>query len=91
MELKDRLVSIVNAACDEERKYIASLSKEQLEVQGLPDHWSPKDEIAHIAYWKMQRARAMAIGSTEPLDGGDDIDHVNEGVFEKYRDMSWRK
>lgn len=90
MELKSKLIELIEQASKEERALFARLSEDERSVRGEPDRWSPKDVIAHLAAWKTRLAEnlaAAARGETPVRD--EDYEAVNAKVFEENRDRSW--
>jgi len=60
MELKSKLVALIERASQEEQALFAKLSEEERAVRGEPDRWSPKDVIAHLAAWRGRMAENLA-------------------------------
>ena len=60
MELKPKLIELIEHASKEEQALFAKLSEDERSVQGEPDRWSPKDVIAHLAAWKTRMAEDLA-------------------------------
>ncbi|MCP4538136.1 MAG: ClbS/DfsB family four-helix bundle protein [Chloroflexi bacterium] len=90
MELKSKLVELVEHAFQEEQMLINKLSEAERLVVGEPDCWSVKDIIVHIAGWKTRLAEnlvAAASGGT-PVRY-EDFEAVNAKEFEENRDRSW--
>ncbi len=90
MELKSKLIQLIEYTSKEEQALFARLSEDERAVRGEPDRWSPKDTIAHLAAWKTRLAEnlaAAARGETPVRD--EDYEAVNAKVFELNRDRSW--
>jgi len=92
VELKSKLVELIEHAFKEEQTLFDNLSEEERSVAGEPDRWSPKDVIAHLAGWKARLAENLAAAA----GGGtvvryDDFEAVNAREFEEQRDWSWSK
>jgi tetratricopeptide (TPR) repeat protein len=90
MELKSKLIELIEHTSQEEQALFARLSEDERAVRGEPDRWSPKDTIAHLAAWKTRLAEdlaAAARGETPVRD--EDFEVVNARVFELNRDRSW--
>lgn len=90
MELKSKLIELIERACEEEQMLFDKLSEDERSVAGEPDRWSPKDVIAHLAGWKARLAEnlAAAAGGETPVRY-DDFEAVNAREFEENRDRSW--
>ena len=95
MELKSKLVELIEHAFKEEQALFDSLSEDERSVAGEADRWSPKDVIAHLAGWKARLAENLtaAAGGGTPVryDGYDHFEAVNAREFEEKRDWSWSK
>ena len=90
MELKSKLIEVIEQASKEEQALFARLSEDERSVRGEPDRWSPKDVIAHLAAWKTRLAENLAVaarGETPVRD--EDFEAVNARDFEEYRDRPW--
>lgn len=90
MELKSKLIELVERAFQEERTLYDKLSEAERSVVGQPDRWSPKDVIVHLAGWKARLAGnlVMAANGGTPVRY-DDFEAVNAKEFEENRDRSW--
>jgi hypothetical protein len=90
MELKSKLIELIEHTSKEEQALFARLSEDERAVRGEPDRWSPKDTIAHVAAWKTRLAEYLATaarGETPVRD--EDYEAVNVQIFEENRDRSW--
>ncbi|MDY6877961.1 MAG: ClbS/DfsB family four-helix bundle protein [Chloroflexota bacterium] len=92
MELKSKLVELIESAFKEEQTLFDNLSEDERSVAGEPDRWSPKDVIAHLSGWKTRLAENLAAAAS----GGTvvryaDFEAVNAKEFEERRDWSWSK
>jgi hypothetical protein len=91
MEIREKLVEILQRTREEEERFIAGLSDEERAAVGTPEAWAIKDTIAHLAEWQLrvgQRLAAARQGESPPTFEGD-IDDLNAAVFEQYRYQSW--
>ena len=90
MELKNKLLSLLKRAYEEERALVAKLSDEERAAIGTLEQWSTKDTIAHTAAWKERRAQNITAASRgETPSVSNDIDQVNAEIFEENRNRSW--
>jgi hypothetical protein len=90
MELKSKLIELIEHTSKEEQALFARLSEDERAVRGEPDRWSPKDTVAHLAAWKTRMAEYLATaarGETPVRD--EDYEAVNAKIFEENRDRSW--
>lgn len=90
MEIKSRLIELVERASAEEQALVAKLSEGERSTPGQPDRWGPKDVIAHMAGWTARLAEnlAAAAGGGE-LVRYDDYEAVNAREFIEYRRRPW--
>jgi len=90
VELKSKLIALIERAFKEEQILIDKLSESERSARGEPDHWSPKDMIVHLAGWKERLAENLAAAATGgTLERYADFEAVNAAEFEQYRDMPW--
>jgi len=86
---KAELLAKVAQSRAEFEALLAQLSDEQMLQPGLPGGWTPKDALAHIAWWA-RRAHIVisaVVSGQEPeysLDESD-VDNVNRQTYEKNR------
>lgn len=92
MEIKPKLIALIERGCEQEQALFASLSEDERAVKGKPDRWSPKDVIAHLAAWKTRMADNLAAAARgEAPVRYDDFEETNARDFEAYRDEPWPK
>jgi len=90
MEIKAKLVDLLQRAHEEERTFFASLGDDERSAIGTPEHWSVKDVTAHLAEWKARMGqRLVAARRNETPPKYDDVDEANAEIFEQYRHQSW--
>jgi hypothetical protein len=90
VELKRKVVGLIERALEEEQALFDRLSEEERSVVGEPDGWSSKDVMVHSAKWKARLAAnlgAAASGGTPVRH--EDYETINAKEFEEYRDRSW--
>jgi tetratricopeptide (TPR) repeat protein len=90
MELKSKLVELVERASAEEQALFAKLSEDERSTPGLPDRWGPKDVIAHLAGWNARLAENLAAAASGgKLERYDDYLAVNAREFAEYQHRPW--
>jgi tetratricopeptide (TPR) repeat protein len=92
MDVKAKLIRLLETAHREEQIYVGKLTEAERSAVGAADCWSPKDTIGHLAEWKKrmaERLQAGAGGKTPPRF--EDIDQENAGIFQQYRSVSWEE
>lgn len=90
MDLKPKLIELVQHAYQEEQTFIGKLSDEERSALGESDQWAPKDVINHLAGWKLRLADNLiaAAGEGTPVRY-DNFLEINDQEFEEYRDKPW--
>ena len=90
MELKSKLVELVERASAEEQARLAKLSEDERATPGRSDRWGPKDVIAHLAGWKARLAENLAAAASGgKLERYDDYLAVNAREFIEYQHRPW--
>jgi tetratricopeptide (TPR) repeat protein len=90
-QLASSLIDLFGRAQTDQRELLAVLSDDERAAIGTADHWSVKDTVLHIAFWKNRqvgRLSAAARGET-PVEL-DHEDRVNARVFEEWRARPWQ-
>lgn len=88
--LKPMLLDLLNATQAAQQKLITELSDTEREALGTAAHWSARDHVAHLTFWKRHLAltlAALACGETPPSKG--DAQVLNAQVFERHRQRPW--
>jgi len=90
MTLKDKLLSLLKLAHQEEQTLYASLDENERSEIGTLEQWSAKDTLEHIIYWKeyMVRNIAATLRNEKPGKRGDE-NKINAEVFEANKNNSW--
>ena len=74
MDIKAKLVDLLQRAREEERTFFASLSNDERSAVGTPECWSVKDVVAHVAEWKARMGqRLVAARRNETPPKYDDV------------------
>jgi tetratricopeptide (TPR) repeat protein len=90
VDLKRRLLDLLERAYEEERMFVQGLSDGERSAVGTPEQWSAKDMIAHIAAWKGRAAQVLAaLRSVEPGPGFDGLDQINARTFAEHQNLPW--
>jgi hypothetical protein len=92
MNLKQRLVQLLEYAYRKEQIFIQNLTDEERSIAGNTKEWSAKDTIAHIAAWKgwgSQVLAALRYGEPGSSSGFDDLAAFNAKVFEEAQALTW--
>ena len=86
------LASVIDLAADQERSFLTLLTSEERMEEGSFQHWSARDTLAHIAYWRQQMAdklHALANPAVDTWKLGDD--EQNAIVYKAYHHLSWEE
>src|SRR3954469_12222528 len=89
-QLKNGVIDLLGRAQFDQRELLAALTDPERAAIGTADHWSVKDVVLHIAFWKnreVERLGAAARGET-PVDL-EHYNQVNARVFEEWRERPW--
>jgi len=90
VDLKLRLLDLLERAYEEEQVFVQRLSDEERSAVGAPEQWSAKDVIAHIAAWKERAAQVLAaLRSGEPGPDFEGLDQINARIFEENQNLTW--
>jgi tetratricopeptide (TPR) repeat protein len=90
MELKLKLLDLVECAYRQEQIFVQSLSDEERSAASTLERWSAKDTIAHIAAWKERAAQVLvALQSGEPGPGFDGLNQFNARIFKEHQGLTW--
>jgi tetratricopeptide (TPR) repeat protein len=92
MNLKEKLIDLLESTGREEQTYITSLTEAQRSATGTPEQWSSKDILVHIGFWENQLANRLsaALKNEEEHPAGD-YQKVNEEIFEQHRFDTWEQ
>ncbi|MEO7913169.1 MAG: DinB family protein [Roseiflexaceae bacterium] len=90
-QLKASLIELLDRAQSDQRELLAALGDDERAAIGTADHWSIKDMVLHIAFWKnRQLERLTAAARHETPVELDHHDQVNARVFEEWRERPWQ-
>jgi uncharacterized protein (TIGR03083 family) len=92
---KEGLLQEIHAEREALEKFLAGLAPEQMVQPGALGEWSVKDMLAHLAEWEQLLLvwyNAGLRGEVPPLPAvgyhWDQMDDLNQVIFEKYRDWT---
>jgi tetratricopeptide (TPR) repeat protein len=92
MDLKEKLLDILHTARAREQAFVEALSPAERAAEGSPDDWSPKDLVAHMADWRLQKAGDLAslARGVEPPDSPE-LDAANQIIYRRHRAKPWNE
>jgi tetratricopeptide (TPR) repeat protein len=91
MELKQRLLHVLERSDAAQRAFVAGLSNGQRAAVGTYEKWSAKDVVAHLAYWQDHRANTVAAQARgeEPPPSPGHYEQANAACFQRFCNCSW--
>ncbi len=88
--IKPQLLDLLNRARADEAAFVASLTDAERNATGALDHWSAKDLVAHITFWRaMMLKRLLAAQRGETPPSLDNFLELNDRTFEANRHHTW--
>ncbi len=92
MNLKDKILALIQDVYIDVKQFIASLSPEERAQEGSWENWSFKDSLAHIAAWNSIIAQRLAHPEDDklpPIYGEEE--NTNQAIYEQHKDITWEK
>ena len=90
MDVRPKLIELLQQTLDEESRFIGQLTPEELHRVGQVHAWSAKDLIAHLAGWKLRMAdRLAAIGRGEGTAPTEEVDVENASIWAEHSSETW--
>ncbi len=89
VELKARLVALLQAGHAIQQEYVVALSAAEREATGTPERWSAKDLVAHLTSWKARRLLQLDTvlrGEVAPVF---DLEETNARAWDEQQRRSW--
>lgn len=88
--LKPMLLDLLNDTQSAQQALLAGLSDSERGAIGTPEHWSARDHVAHITFWKQRHSLILAaLARNETPPRFDDVEHLNAQTFEEQRQRQW--
>jgi tetratricopeptide (TPR) repeat protein len=90
-QLTATLIDLFGRAQADQRELLAALSDDERAAIGTADHWSVKDVVLHIAFWKKRQAERLAAAARgeTPVEL-EHFEQINARVFEEWRERPWQ-
>jgi hypothetical protein len=87
MDLKEALLFLVDAT---HAKETTDLLPHCDDTQPEPGHWTAKDNLAHLAAWRVHAAEVLDAARTghEHADDGKTLEQTNAGIHEATKDLA---
>lgn len=88
--LKSELLDLLQLARNEEQNVLKGLSEADRNEAGMPQHWSIKDNIAHLVFWRQYTTNRLAgVSQDEAPLNPEEVERRNQQWFEEQRYRSW--
>jgi DinB superfamily len=88
--LKPMILDLLNTAHGAQQAFVDGLSDAERAAIGSADHWSARDHVAHITFWKQRRSLILAaVERNEIPPRFDDFESLNAQTFEEQHERSW--
>lgn len=88
--LKPMLLDLLNATQITQHTLVTELNEIERSAIGTLVHWSARDHVAHLTFWKQRlllKLAALVCNETPPRF--DDFESLNVQVFEEQRERPW--
>jgi hypothetical protein len=92
MSKKKALLNLLRIAGEAEQEFAVVLGDLVRHEMGSAEQWAPKDELGHIAAWKLITADTLFAGmNNEPYTFHENLDEKNEALFHQYASLTWEE
>lgn len=85
MATKTMILEVLQRAQQDRDAFVMRLSPVERQASGTPDHWAPKDTLAHLAAWCERLAQRLRDSTTPPVA---DFNQQNDAFFQAHRHQS---
>ncbi len=89
-QFKPILLNLLHQVQFAQDDFLQELDSAERAAIGTPEHWSAKDHVAHMTFWRQQIVRkltAILHHKTPPTFG--DFEPINAQIFEEQRQRLW--
>lgn len=92
MSILDKVGEALAFGRQEELRLIGRIPPEVRSAAGSVDCWSVRDNLIHLAVWKLNFVQAMETASFPPEEPGPELtDAVNRTIYESTYGFSWEE
>jgi hypothetical protein len=89
-ETGDKLIEMLDYCYEFEKRYLATLTDQERTAVGEVKEWSPKDTMAHAAYWMVEDAKTLADPANyQPEEEDDDFNDTNDRYWHNFQEYGW--
>jgi hypothetical protein len=86
MKIKQRLLDLLSDTYVQELEFATVLSETERTVNGTPERWSMKDNLAHCAAWQKNLAENLAAADTGgAFQRTEDTNRRNDEIFAEHQ------
>ena len=83
---KPILLDLLRQAQISQNVFFQELTPTELATIGTPEHWSAKDHVAHLTFWRQRLVlKVQAIIRKVPQQTSDNFEQLNPIIFEEQR------
>jgi uncharacterized damage-inducible protein DinB len=87
---KPVLIDLLGQAHRDQEDFIAGLDATERDALGTPDHWTAKDHVAHMTFWRQCVVEKLAaILANETAPSYEPFEAYNRRIFVERRDWPW--
>ena len=87
---KPILLDRLHQAHLDEDAFLQELNATERAAIGTPEHWSAKDHVAHMTFWRQRLAlKLVAVLQHETPPNFENFEQFNSQVFEEQRERPW--
>jgi len=87
---KPVLIDLLREAQKDQDDFIAGIDAAERDATGTPNHWSVKDHVAHMAFWRERAVEYLAAAlARETPPSYEPFEEYNQRVFKERRDWPW--
>jgi hypothetical protein len=90
-DIKGKLIAVIERGEADQTALVAQLSEAEKAAVGEPDHWTVKDQIAHLNFWRERTLRRLIAvrDGVEPPGPVPDFQPENERNFAAQQHKPW--
>ncbi|NIM93364.1 MAG: ClbS/DfsB family four-helix bundle protein [Anaerolineales bacterium] len=88
---KTALIQLLEKSRADELAFWNNLSETERSAKGEFDHWSPKDNMAHVIAWKDDLAYQLEEAARDKAPKRPDYEEENRKIFEVNYDRTWEE
>ena len=84
------LLDLLRQARLDQAAFLQELTAAERAASGTPDHWSAKDHIAHMTYWRQRLVVILTAALRQETPSmAEEWQQLNPQIFEQQRERPW--